>query len=59
MTRKALRECSNRFPARVTGEDGTPSKRRTFLCRERTDGGFMLKHWKCLRCKLERTECES
>ena len=46
MTDADTKNCKLRFAIRVTGADGTPSKRITWCCRERY--GFMLKHWKCV-----------
>ena len=46
-------KCPNRFPARTTAPDGTPSHRRIFLCKKKS--GFLLKHWKCTRC-VERAK---
>lgn len=38
--------CRKLFAVRVTGEDGTLSKRITWCCTERL--GIVLNHWKCV-----------
>jgi hypothetical protein len=45
--------CDRCFPSKITGEDGTPSQRITWLCRDRA--GFRLSDWKCVG--LEHADC--
>lgn len=42
------KDCKLRFPFKTMSQDRTPSARTTYLCKDRTRNGFMLKHWKCV-----------
>ena len=45
-----LAECGDRLAFRNSGRYG-PSSRIIYICKKLWNSGFMIKDWKCTRCK--------